>query len=177
MKRLTPDERRKLVDAAMGRRRFDLLMKNVKLVNVFSGEIYPAEIGLSNGYIAHVEKIQKGNSLEAGAVFGKEEIERIISMERILGVAEVMDYYGVINNSKRMREILDLALERDCFVQGHFFSHSDRELSAYLCAGPNTNHEFITGRDARRAIRAGMVVDARESSFAKNVKSMLFTRI
>ncbi len=266
MKRLTTNERRELVDAAMGRRRFDLLMKNVKLVNVFSGEIYPAEIGLSNGYIAHVEKIQKGNSLEAGAdkiydgmgryavpgfidshvhiessmvtpynfakivipkgtttvvtdpheianvmgiegveymieagrdvpmyqyalspscvpsvpgleeagaVFGKEEIERIIGMERVLGVAEVMDYYGVINNSKRMMEILDLALEKDCFVQGHFFSNSDRELSAYLCAGPNTNHEFITGTDARRAIRAGMVVDARESSFAKNVKSIV----
>ena len=48
---------------------------------------------------------------EAGAVFGKEDIERIIGMERVLGVAEVMDYYGAINNSERMREILDLALE------------------------------------------------------------------
>lgn len=266
MKKLTSIERKELVDAAIGRRRFDLLIKNIKLVNVFSGEIYPAEIGLCNGYIAHVEKSQKGNSLEAGAdniydgkgryavpgfidshvhiessmvtpynfakivipkgtttvvtdpheianvmgiegveymieagrdvpmyqyvlspscvpsvpgleeagaVFGKEEIERIIGMERVLGVAEVMDYYGVINNSKRMREILDLALEKDCFIQGHFFGNSDRELSAYLCAGPNTNHEFITGRDAKRAIRAGMVVDARESSFGKNIKSIV----
>jgi len=263
MKRLTSFERRELVDAAIGRRRFDLLIKNIQLVNVFSGEIYPAEIGLCNGYIAHVEKIRNGNSLEAGAektydgmgryavpgfidshvhiessmvtpynfakivipkgtttvvtdpheianvmgtegveymieagrdvpmyqyvlsptcvpsvpgleeagaVFGKEEVERIIGMERVLGVAEVMDYYGVINHSKRMREILDLAVEKDCFIQGHFFSDSDRELSAYLCAGPKTNHEFITGEDAKRALRAGMVVDARESSFSKNVR-------
>ena len=55
------------MDAAIGRRRFDLLIKNIQLVNVFSGEIYSAEIGLCNGYIAHVEKIRNGNSLEAGA--------------------------------------------------------------------------------------------------------------
>ena len=266
MKRLTSDERKELVDAAMGRKKFDLLIKNVNLVNVFSGEIYQAEIGIFNGYIAHVEKMDTGTSLEAdaeniydgkglyavpgfldshvhiessmltpynfakvvipkgttaivtdpheianvmgiegvkymieagkdvpmyqytlspscvpavpgleeaGAVFGKNEVEEILNLDRVLGVAEVMDYYGVIYNSDRMKEILDLAHERGCFIQGHFFSENERELSAYLCAGPISNHEIMTGNDARRAIRAGMIVDARESSFARDTKAIV----
>ena len=31
------------------------MITNVQLVNVFTGEIYPAAIGVYNGYIAHVE--------------------------------------------------------------------------------------------------------------------------
>jgi adenine deaminase len=50
----TPTERHRLVDAAMGRAPVDLLIENVSLVNVFSGEIYPAEIGISGGFVAYV---------------------------------------------------------------------------------------------------------------------------
>ena len=271
MKKLTPLQRRDLVDAAMGRRPFDLLIRNVQLVNVFTGEIYPVEIGICHGYIAyihggepgqlpdhplpdnqsisildgegfyavpgyidshmHVESsmltpanfarivIPRGTTsivtdpheianvmgvrgvrymmdavqglpmyqyalapscvpaapgLESsGAVFGRDEVEQLLDMENILGVAEVMDYYGVLHNSSRIRDILDLALEKDVFVQGHFFSENPRELAAYLCGGPRSNHEFMKGTDALRAIRAGMTVDARDSSFERNTRSLV----
>ncbi|MBN1832674.1 MAG: hypothetical protein JW896_11245 [Deltaproteobacteria bacterium] len=70
MKRLTPKERRELVDAAMGRRRFDLLIKNVKLVNVFSGEIYPVEIGISHGYVT----LEDRKDLNFIAVFNRHKV-------------------------------------------------------------------------------------------------------
>jgi len=270
VKKLTSRERRELVDAAAGRRPFDLLIRNVNLVNVFTGEIYPAEIGICHGFIAftddlrtppregserenrgtdewdgeglyavpgfldshvHIESsmltpdnfaritvpagttavvtdpheignvmgirgveymLEAGLNLpmyqyalapscvpaapdleSSGASFGREEIARLLEMENVLGVAEVMDYYGVIHNSPRMRDILDLALEKGVFIQGHFFSDDPRELAAYLCGGPHSNHEIMKGEDALRAVRAGMTVDARDSSFERNTRTIV----
>ena len=60
MKRLSLRERNDLVDAAMGRRPFDTLIRNVRLVNVFTGEIYRSEIGICHGYIAFVDNDPEG---------------------------------------------------------------------------------------------------------------------
>jgi len=43
-----------LIEAACGLRRFDLVIRNIRLVNVFTGEIYPAEIGVHGRFIAHI---------------------------------------------------------------------------------------------------------------------------
>jgi adenine deaminase len=52
---MEPKDRRGLVEAALGERPFDLLIQNVQLVNVFTGEIYAADVGIYDGFIAHVE--------------------------------------------------------------------------------------------------------------------------
>jgi len=44
-----------LVNAAMGRIPFDLVIVNANLVNVFTGEIHPASIGIKDGHIAYVD--------------------------------------------------------------------------------------------------------------------------
>jgi adenine deaminase len=107
---------------------------------------------------------------ESGADFGRKEIEYLLKNDRILGIAEVMDYIGVVNNSPKMREILDLGFEKECFIQGHFFGNPERELAAYLCAGPSSNHEIFTPEEAKAAIRSGMIVDARDSSFSRDIE-------
>ncbi|MHB8733116.1 MAG: adenine deaminase [bacterium] len=43
-----------LIEAAAGRRDLDLVLRGVTLVNVFTGETYPADIGIFAGRIAHV---------------------------------------------------------------------------------------------------------------------------
>ena len=109
----------------------------------------------------------------AGAEFGSEEIEEILNKDNVLGIAEVMDFYGVNHNSKRMVDILDVTERKNGFIQGHYFGTDPRALSAYLCGGPQSNHEFFSGADALQAVRNGMIVDARDSSFAKNIKSIM----
>ena len=109
----------------------------------------------------------------SGAVFNAPEIEYLLDKENVLGLAEVMDYYGVLNNSQRMTDILEVAEKKNVFIQGHFFGEDPREISAYLCAGPQSNHEFYTGKDALQALRYGMVVDARDSSFARNIDCLV----
>ena len=270
MKRLSLRERNDLVDAAMGRRPFDTLIRNVRLVNVFTGEIYRSEIGICHGYIAFVDNDPEGllgadtarhschdsidgtglfavpgfidahvhiessmltppnfarlvvprgtmtiitdpheianvmgiagveymlraggglpmyqyvlapscvpavPSLESsGAHFGKNEIGKLLDLDGVLGVAEVMDYYGVLHNDRRMAEILDTALDRNLFIQGHVFGRSMSELAAYLSAGPSSNHEITDGAEARISLRSGMYVDARDSSFERNVAAIV----
>lgn len=109
----------------------------------------------------------------SGADFNAQEIEELLKLDKVIGIAEVMDYYGVIHNSQRMVDILALAEEKGLFIQGHLFTQDPKELAAYLCAGPHSNHELSSGADALLSVRNGMSVDARDSSFAKNIKELI----
>ncbi len=91
----------------------------------------------------------------------------------VTGLAEVMDFQGVINNDRRMVDILRVFEDRDLFMQGHLPHVSGRDLSAYAAAGPNSDHESRTGQEARDKMRAGIFVDARESSISKNVSDIV----
>ena len=53
--RLQPKNKKQLLKAALGEIPSDLLIKNIQLVNVITGEIYPANIFVYDGMIAHVE--------------------------------------------------------------------------------------------------------------------------
>lgn len=53
--KLQPRDRKHLLRAALGEVRCDLLVKNARLVNVLTGEIYPANVFVDSGMIAHVE--------------------------------------------------------------------------------------------------------------------------
>ena len=47
-------DRKRLIAAAMGKIPCDLTVKNVQFVNVFTGEIYPAEVDVIDGWVARV---------------------------------------------------------------------------------------------------------------------------
>lgn len=267
--KIYPKDRAKLVDAAAGRIPCDLVIKNANMVNVFTKEVYKADVGVYDGFIAHIhadpdglgrqelplegktvydakgaylipgfidshihvestmmtpryfaraviphgtttvvtDPHEIGNVLgvegvkymhecsadlpmrhyilapscvpsvpgreNGGAEFGVKEIGELLDMERCIGLAEVMDYPGVINNSPRMLDIVGLVYERDMFIQGHAFCTYGRELSAYACGGPRSDHECIGAQDARDRIRIGINVDARESSISQDVMDIV----
>ena len=54
MYKLKPKNKKELLKAAMGKIPADLALKNCQLVNVFTGEIYPAVVSVKDGFIAHV---------------------------------------------------------------------------------------------------------------------------
>jgi adenine deaminase len=109
----------------------------------------------------------------SGAVFSEKEVKSLLNLDRVIGLAEVMDFLGVINNNDRMAAIIDAVDEKNLFLEGHAPGLSGRELSAYLCAGPNSDHESVSSIEAREKIRSGMFVDARESSITKNVEAII----
>lgn len=257
-------KRKELVEVALGKREADTVLKNGSLINVFSGEIYKANIYIYDKYIAnvvecnldtitlgkniididgkfvspgfidshvHVESshltpvnfaraiLPKGTTTiiadpheianvlgvdgvtymienskdvpmnqyylipscvpsvvgleNAGAEFDDIEIEKMLDLPRILGLGEVMDFVGVINQSDRMTKIVETAIKKGMFVQGHAPELIGNELSAYICGGPISCHETRDGRQAPDKIRKGMYVDARESSISKNISSIV----
>lgn len=99
----------------------------------------------------------------AGAEFGPEAIEELAKLERVVGLAEVMDYLVVIHGGDRMMDIIRTAEDHGFYLQGHAPFVEGRMLSAYLCRGPNTCHESRTAEEAVEKMRSGMRVDAREA--------------
>ena len=79
MKIFPKEKREELVEAALGSRPLDLVIKDVKMVNVFTGEIYRAEIGIFDRFIAHISAdpdrpTQKPESLDAKNTFNGKEM-------------------------------------------------------------------------------------------------------
>ncbi|MGL4722408.1 MAG: adenine deaminase [Desulfovibrionaceae bacterium] len=108
-----------------------------------------------------------------GASFSAKEVDDLLGRDRILGIGEIMDYVGVMNNNERMVKIIEAGVKRGMFLQGHAPQLRGSELSAYLCGGPVSCHETREGEEALEKLRKGMIVDARESSISKDLVQIL----
>ena len=102
----------------------------------------------------------------AGAEFYAEEVSKMLKMDGILGLAEIMDYMGVVNNDERMSSIIAAGEAAGGFLQGHCPGLSGDKLNAYLCGGPVSEHECRTGENAREKLRLGMYIDIKNSSLS-----------
>ncbi|MDD3367662.1 MAG: adenine deaminase C-terminal domain-containing protein [Lachnospiraceae bacterium] len=268
MLKVNPKDKRVLLKAALGLVKSDLCLVNAKLVNVFTGEVYPADVYVKYGFIAHIEDKPENMGLEkakelaesiydvagrylipglvdshmhiessmmtprnlakaiipngtttiihdphelgnvygvegvkymhdagadlpmrqlvdipscvpavpgcenAGATFMTDEINELAKLDRVVGLAEVMDLYGVINGEDRMMDIIQAVKDKGMYIQGHAPRFGGRNLSAYLIGGPSTCHETTVSEEALDKLRNGMYVDARESSISKNVSAI-----
>lgn len=65
MRKAEHTDYKKLVDAAMGRRSCDLTVKNIKLVNVFTGFIYEAEVDIADGRVVYIRRKNEKAVLKA----------------------------------------------------------------------------------------------------------------
>ncbi len=262
--KIQPRDKRELMAAALGRIDCDLAIRNVRYVNLFTGEIYPATVYIHGGFVAHVEPCapetlperskevvdgggrylvpglidahvhiesslmtprafaaaviphgvscvitdphEIGNVLgeravrymhdagqglpmhqfinipscvpsvpgleEAGACFDADTIRRLAKLPGVVGLAEVMDFVGVVNGEDRMMEIIEAAEENGLYLQGHLPAGFGRMVSAYRIGGPISCHETGRPGEALDKLRAGMYVDARESSMCYNLPAI-----
>ncbi len=118
----------------------------------------------------------------AGASFLADEIAELLDTPGIIGIAEVMDYINVINDEKRMHDILAEGWKRDVFIQGHAPGLKGKELQAYLIAGPVSDHEGRSAEECAKKLRSGMHVNLKSSSLSnplaeeiKGIEGMRFT--
>jgi len=108
----------------------------------------------------------------AGAEFGPHEVAEMLSWERVIGLAEVMDFVGVIDQSERMSRILDVALSQGQVVSGHCPGLRGPQLAAYIVGGPDSDHEGLGREELLEKLRLGMTVEARVSSFSESVSQL-----
>jgi len=263
--KIQPSDKRELLKAAMGKIPCDLAVTNVRYVNVFTGEIYPATVFVHQGFVVHVEDKEPAKELklakqvidgennflipgfidahihiessmltprnfaraviprgtttvvtdpheitnvfgedavrymhdagcdlpmrqfidipscvpavpgleQAGAVIDADAVDRLAKLPNVIGLAEVMDFVGVIDGEDRMMDIIEVAEKNGLYIQGHMPGANGRMVSAYLIGGPSTCHETRDTDEAIAKIRTGLHVDARESSITKNMAAIL----
>lgn len=108
----------------------------------------------------------------SGADFGADEIETILAMDHVIGIAELMDYVGIYNDSERMHSIIDKGIERHVFLQGHAPLLTGKELVAYKLGGPCSDHESETTEEIIEKLRLGFHINLRASSLVDHLEKL-----
>ncbi|EAD0700755.1 adenine deaminase [Listeria monocytogenes] len=237
-----------------GRAKADLVIKNGRIINVFSGEIMDGDIAIKNGYIAgignfpdaekiidaagafiapgfidahvHVESAMvtpaefarvllpngvttiitdpheianvagekgiefmlenaKGVPLDMfvmlpssvpategehnGETLHAEKLHPLYKHEKVIGLAEVMDFPSVAKGSSDiLTKIID-AKKEGGRIDGHGAGLTSADLNNYLAVGIRTDHESTTVKEATDRLRAGMFVMLREGTVGRDL--------
>jgi adenine deaminase len=105
------------------------------------------------------------------APLSAEDLRVILRHERALGVAEVMNFPGVIAGDPDLLEKVEL--REATHVDGHAPGVRGHALDAYIAAGIYSDHETTTYEEALEKRRKGMWVFLREASNARNLVDLL----
>lgn len=250
-------QKRRVVAAAKGWRKADLVLKNASYVNVFSGEICHGDIAVAEGLIAgigsyegeveydlsgkivlpglidshiHLESslvspaqlcrallphgtttvvtdpheianvmgtdgieymLQATEGLpldvrfmlpscvpatpmdESGALLDYRALDPFYSHPRVQGLAEVMNYVGVIAGDGQVLDKISAAQQKGKAVDGHAPGIADKELNAYVASGVRSDHECYDPADAMEKLRRGQVIMIREGTAAHNLDALM----
>jgi adenine deaminase len=244
------------IAAARGDVQPDLVLKNATLINVLTGEIYPTDIVIHDGYIVAlavgyvgVDNVDLGGSYvcpgfidahvhiesslctppefarvlaahgvttavtdphEIANVYGVDgirymldkaegapinlfvmasscvpatametngaaveaaELAPLLGDPRVLGLAEMMNYPGVVHRDEGILDKLDLFAGR--VLDGHSPSVTGRDLQAYAAAGIMSDHECTTPEEALEKLRLGLTLFIREGTTTRNLLPLL----
>jgi Adenine deaminase len=99
------------------------------------------------------------------------DIESLLRRHRTIGVAEMMNFPGVIAGDAA--EMAKLSTGLTDHVDGHAPGVRGPALNAYVAAGIRSDHEATTYEEALEKRRLGMWVMLREASIARNLSDLL----
>jgi adenine deaminase len=109
----------------------------------------------------------------SGAVLNFADVETILELPRVLGLAEMMNFPGVLSQDEEVLRKLEIAHSMDVPVDGHAPGLNGKDLQAYIGSGIMSDHECTTAEEAREKLRSGMYVFIREGSTARNLETLL----
>jgi adenine deaminase len=127
-------------------------------------------------YFVNVSSCVPASPFESnGATVEADDIARFLQEEpNALGVAEMMDFAGVVAGSPEALAKIEAAYRAgDRHIDGHAPGLSGRALNAYLAAGVRSDHECTTYQEALEKRRLGMWIMIREGSAARNLEALL----
>lgn len=107
----------------------------------------------------------------SGARLEAADLKPFLKHPRVLGLAEMMNYQGLLSADRSVLKKLK-AFQYEV-IDGHAPGLSGKDLSAYISAGVSSDHECTTAEEAREKVRLGMTVFIREGSSAKNLEALL----
>lgn len=102
------------------------------------------------------------------------EIENLIDHFPFIGLSEVMDVPGVLNNDPKVKDKIEIAVNHNLIIDGHAPQLKGKDLEKYIAAGISTDHECIDMNEALEKINLGMNILIREGSAAKNYEALKY---
>ncbi|MFR4650984.1 MAG: adenine deaminase [Phascolarctobacterium sp.] len=109
----------------------------------------------------------------AGCVMDADVCADLMHEDGILGLGEMMNVPGVLNNDPSVLSKLQLFLDEQRVIDGHAPMLGGKELQAYAASGINTDHESISWSEAKAKLRAGLAVLVREGSASRNLTTII----
>ena len=109
----------------------------------------------------------------AGATLDASAVEELLDHPRVLGLAEVMDFSGVIEGDSGVLQKVAVALARGVPIDGHAPGVTGQPVVGYAAAGIRSDHECVTVEEALAKQALGMLVQVREGSSARNLETFL----
>lgn len=113
------------------------------------------------------------NMENAGAVVEAADMIPAFEKNQVDGLAEFMNFPGVINAQEEVLDKLLAAKERNLRIDGHSPMVFEKELNAYAAAGIANDHECSTVQELKDRIARGMYVFLREGSVTQNLRTLL----
>jgi adenine deaminase len=107
----------------------------------------------------------------SGATLGTEDLLALRRHPRVLGLAEMMNFPGVLAGEEEVLGKIRAFAGRP--LDGHVPGVAGRDLQAYAGSGISSDHESTTKEEAREKLRLGMTVFLREASNARNLIDLL----
>lgn len=107
----------------------------------------------------------------SGAQLTHLDMEKFRDHERIKGLAEMMNYPGVLFCDPEI--IAKLEVFQHKVKDGHAPGLSGKDLCAYIIAGIESDHECTSLEEAKEKLQKGMYIMIREGSAAKNLETLL----
>ena len=97
------------------------------------------------------------------------DLEGLLRRSHVLGVAEMMNFPGIVDGSAE--ELAKVLLAPH--VDGHAPGLVGKRLNAYAAAGIHSDHEAAVLEEGRERLRAGMWLLIREASAARNLRALI----
>lgn len=110
---------------------------------------------------------------ESGVELDCKDIDLYLDNKKVLGLAEMMNYVGVINGDKNVLSKIVTSQAHHKKIDGHAPELSGNDLNAYIAAGVYSDHECSTFENALEKLRKGQFIMIREGTAAHNLKALM----
>lgn len=109
----------------------------------------------------------------SGAVINAHEIDKILKMDEIVALGEMMNFPGVLAEDEEVMAKIEAARKHNKPVDGHAPLLSGDDLCKYIASGISTDHECTTPEEVREKRKLGMKIMLRQGSSAKNLADII----
>lgn len=130
-----------------------------------------AKYGQLSMYVMVPSCVPSTHLATAGAYLEAKDIASLQNDRWVLGLAEMMNYPGVVNEDPGVMEKIDAFKTR--VLDGHAPGLNGKPLNAYVAAGIGSDHECTTVAEAQEKLRLGMYILMREATNAHDLANLL----